>query len=126
MTGYILIKNPIDRNVRLSQPDESYVLEPKLKADYLLLVGALNWLACMTRPNISYTVSRLSKYLTRLTKDYIYAARRVLRYLAAIAITGLIWGLNILLDGALIGYSDSFWNNDINNRKSIIGYLFKL
>ena len=126
MTGYIPIKNPIDRNVRLSQPDEGYVPEPKLKADYSSLVGALNWLACMTRPDISYIVSRLSKYLARPTKDYIYAARRVLRYLAATAIIGLIWGPNILLDGALIGYSDSSWNNDINNGKSIAGYLFEL
>ena len=55
-----------------------------------------------------------------------HAARRVLRYLAATATTGLIWGPNILSDGALIGYSDSSWNDDIDNGKSTAGYLFKL
>ena len=126
MTDYILIRSPLDRNIRLCQPDKNYIPNPELKADYASIVSALNWLACIIRPDISYTTSRLSRYLARPTKDHLHAAKKVLRYLAATATVGLNWGPTDLSNGDLIGYSDSSWNDDIDNGKSTAGYLFKL
>ena len=39
-------------------------------ADYQALIGLLNWLAIVTRPDLSYIISRLAKFMLKPTKIY--------------------------------------------------------
>ena len=47
---------------------------------YRTFVGSLQYL-CLTHPNISYVVNKLSQFMHRPTSDHWNAAKRLLRYL---------------------------------------------
>jgi hypothetical protein len=94
---------------------------------YRELVGALNYLAVSTRPDICHAVSVLCRYFSCPTQELWTAAKRVLRYLRGSAKLGLTF------DGGISGiglemtpcYSDSNWANDKYDRKSTSGWLIK-
>ena len=59
---------------------------------YRSLVGALNYLACSTRPDIAYTVNKLSKFLNEPRVEHWDVAISLLRYLKATKHMGLKLG----------------------------------
>ena len=78
----------------------------------------------LTRPDISYSVSVLSKHLNRPTYSHMKQARRMLTYLYYTHDKGIIYGLGN--DFRVEGWSDSDHAGDIDNRKSQTGWIFKL
>ena len=48
--------------------------------EHRTIVGSLQYL-CLTRPNISYVVNKLSQFMHRLTSEHWNAAKQLLRYL---------------------------------------------
>jgi len=63
MEDCYIVKNTIDKNIKLEQPPPEYVINKKLKNDFASIIGVMNWLAGISRPDISFAVYRLSKYL---------------------------------------------------------------
>ena len=126
MTDCHTVKSPMDRNIKLETPPATYVAEPELVQAYQSIIGALNWVAGMTRPDISYTVGRLSRHLKQPTLDHLAAAKRLVRYLAGTIDLGITFGPQDGHNGALVGYTDSSWHDDADNGRSTAGYLFKL
>jgi len=61
------------------------------KEVFQLLIGALNWLSVMTRLDITYAVSNLSRSLKNPTPDHMKAVKRILRYLAGTVNNGLLY-----------------------------------
>ncbi|GBO01753.1 Retrovirus-related Pol polyprotein from transposon TNT 1-94 [Araneus ventricosus] len=96
---------------------------PDDKLPYRELIGSLNYLAVCTRPDIAYSISKLSQYLTCYDKSHRLAAKRVLRYLKKTINYGLVFELD---DKVVYGYSDSDWGNSQEDRKSYSGYCFML
>jgi hypothetical protein len=94
---------------------------------YRELVGALNYLAVSTRPDISHAVSVLCRYFSCPTQELWTAAKRVLRYLRGSAKLGLTFNGGISSIGLEMTpcYSDSNWANDKFDRKSTSGWLIK-
>jgi hypothetical protein len=70
-------------NLPMLPRDTEEVRETEEK--YRSLVGALNWIACVTRPDIAFTVSVLSRYLACAGRDHYRAAVRTLQYLMSTA-----------------------------------------
>ena len=93
--------------------------------DYQALVGLLNWVAIITRPDLSYTVSHLAKFMSKPTKIHLEAAKQTLQYLTGIKNIGLIYGER-LSNANLHSYMDSNFVADEDNRQSTSGFLFKL
>ena len=94
---------------------------------YRELVGALNYLAVSTRPDISHAVSILCRYFSCPNQELWTAAKRVLRYLRGSAKLGLTFngsmpGIGLELTPC---YSDSNWANDKYDRKSTSGWVIK-
>ena len=56
-------------------------VDPSLKKDYQSLIGQLLYLQAHTVPEISWTVSQLSRYLIRPGEQHMTAAKKLLRYL---------------------------------------------
>ncbi|GBN10581.1 Retrovirus-related Pol polyprotein from transposon TNT 1-94 [Araneus ventricosus] len=94
-----------------------------IKLPYRELIGSLNYLAACTHPDIAYSISKLSQYLTCYDKSLWLAAKRVLRYLKKTINYGLVFELG---DKVVYGYSDSDWGNSQEDRKSYSGYCFML
>ena len=120
------VKSTMDKNMKLEQPPPEYVADEKLKNDFASIIGALNWVAGMSRPDISFAVHRLSRHLVQPINDHYTAAKRVMRYLAGTIEIGMVFGPSHTHDGTLQAYSDSSWHDNADNGRSTAGYLFKL
>jgi hypothetical protein len=73
--------------------------------DYRRLVGKIQWLAVVTRPDISWAVSRLASVANGPSEEAWGALKRLLRYLRGTTARGLRYGCV----SPLIGYSDANW-----------------
>jgi hypothetical protein len=91
---------------------------------YQELLGSLNHIAVFSRPDIANALSKLSAFLQDPTETHLRAARRVLRYLLQTRNLSLCYGGASFL--YLMGYNDSDWGGDLNDRKSTTGYVFTL
>ncbi|GKG41638.1 hypothetical protein Tco_0473389, partial [Tanacetum coccineum] len=75
-----------------------------------------------TRPDLMFAVSLISRYMKRPTESHLASARRVLRYVKGIINFGIFYrkGGN----KELIGFTDSDYAGDLDDRKSTSGYVF--
>ena len=91
---------------------------------YRQAIGSLIYLVSCTRPDLAFTIRRLSQYLDKPRRQHWNAVKRALRYLWSTRDYG------ILFDGKLgteiIGYSDSDYAGCTAQRKSTSGYIFLL
>lgn len=81
------------------------------------------YLTIATRPDIAFTVNRLSQFNDSYQKVHWSAAKRVLRYLQATQNFGLVFKKD---NFGIQGFSDADHVNDINDRIWYTGYVFIL
>lgn len=114
------VSTPADPNVKLCKNDEvSKSVDPVL---YQSMVGSLLYVATATRPDISQAVGVVSKFNSNPTEAHLTAVKRILRYLKG--------SLDVVLtykkseDGQVVGYSDSDYAGDPDDRHSTTGNIF--
>lgn len=90
---------------------------------YKQIVGSLMYLTA-TRPDIMYSVSLVSRYMECPTEMHLLAAKRILRYLQGTKDFGIFYRKGEKAD--LIGFTDSDYAGDQDDRKSTSGYVFML
>ncbi|XP_060201925.1 uncharacterized mitochondrial protein AtMg00810-like [Lycium barbarum] len=86
---------------------------------YKQVVGSLMYLTA-TRPDIMYSVSLNSRYMENPTEMHLSAAKRILRYLQGTRDFGIFYKKNE--KSKLLGYTDSNYAGDQDDRKSTTGY----
>jgi hypothetical protein len=84
---------------------------------------SLMYLASATRPDISFAVSKLRRYMSNPGDDHWHALERVLHYLKGIINFGIHYSGHPAM---LEGYSDSNWISDIDQIYATSGYVFIL
>jgi len=92
---------------------------------YQELTGSLNHLAVFSRPDITFAVSKLSKYNANPTTMHFKAALHVLRYLKSTRNYCIVYYKSMtvpIID--ILGFSDSDFASDEDDRKSYTGYVF--
>lgn len=94
--------------------------EPVIDVPYRRLVCSLMYISVMSRPDLSFAVSLLSRMLDRPTNQTWQAAKRVLRYLNSTKDMCLKFEKG---DVKLISYSDADWAGDLMTRKSVSGFF---
>lgn len=109
------------------------VCDENQKSEYQSLVGSLMYLMTATRPDLSYTISVLSKFNSSPTMEHLLRAKRVLRYIQQTKQLVLTYtsrgGAELISDKVsphLRGFSDSDWAGDLGDRKSTSGYIFTM
>lgn len=102
-------------------PEESAPVDSRL---YREIVGSLVYIMTSTRPDLCYSVTKLSQYLSAPTVVHLNTAKHVLRYLKGTADKGLVFR-KYDQPLSLIGYCDADWGSS-EDRHSITGYGFKL
>ena len=103
--------------------------EDMREVPYSQAVGAIMYAAMGTRPDVAYAITSLSQFLQSPARPHWVALKRVLRYLKGTQDAQLVYRrIPGSADQALTvhGYSDSDWANDINDRRSITGWVFLL
>lgn len=92
------------------------------------------YLSCETRPDIAFVVGQLSRHNSDPRIEHLRIAKQVLRYLKGTITLGIEWENDPAghrLGGrygelGMVGYADSSYAGDLEDRKSITGYCFFL
>ncbi|CAI7887650.1 unnamed protein product [Closterium sp. NIES-54] len=115
---------PLSTSHLLSAPPSGESIEPS--GPYPELVGCLMYLMTCTRPDLTYPLSLLARYVDpgRHRKVHWDAAKRVLRYLCSMS------GMGLVLGGGgpvvLTGHTDTSWVDDLATQWSSQDYTFNL
>ena len=92
------------------------------KTYYQQIIGMVIYAAIGTKPNIAFVAMRLSQFNNNPMQEHIKYTKYVLRYLKGTK------ELKIKYDGVsdagLIGYSDSDWGENRDDRHSTSGHVF--
>ncbi|GAA0173161.1 transmembrane signal receptor [Lithospermum erythrorhizon] len=91
---------------------------------YKQIVGSLMYLTT-TRPDMMFSVSILSRSISRPTEHHLQLAKKVLRYLRGSSGFGIFYQKGIE-GGELLSYTDSDFASDKRDRKSTSGYVFMI
>jgi hypothetical protein len=90
---------------------------------YRSAVGSLMYAMVCTRPDLSFSVSLVSRYLENPGKAHWIAVKRILRYIQGTQNMVLKLGGN--KDSVLNAYSDSDYAGDLDERRSTTGYVVR-
>ena len=112
------VGTPIECGTNFSKHEEGNKVDPNI---YNKLVGSLHYLTC-TRPDILYAIRVVSRYMENPTATHLKAAKIILRYLKGTTNFGMYY--YVFDDYKLVGYSDSDWSGDMDDRKSTTGFVF--
>jgi Reverse transcriptase (RNA-dependent DNA polymerase) len=109
------ISTPIDPNIKLNTEDGEPLKDIHL---FQRLIGKLIYLTVI-RPDMSFAVSQISKFMHLPRSPHLDAVNRILRYLKGTPGKG-IW-IKRNNTNAICGYSDADWAGSFD-RKSITGF----
>lgn len=108
---------PMSTSASLQAPSDTPLCDV---TDYRKIIGSLQYLS-LTRPDISFSVNRLSQYLNAPTTIHMQAAKRILRYLKGTTDHGLHLTRDTSL--SLTAFCDSDWAGDSTDYKSTTAYI---
>jgi hypothetical protein len=115
MMGCHAASTPIEQNHQVTTQSAELVN----KEDYQKLVGRLLYL-CHTRPDITYVVGVVSRYMHEPRSGHLDIVHRILRYLKESPGKALWFARSEHLE--VDGYSDSDWAGCQDDRRSTSGY----
>lgn len=90
---------------------------------YKQIVGSLMYLTS-TRSDIMHAVNLISRYMENPAEVHLLAAKRIFRYLKGTTNFGILYKNGV--KSSLLGYSDSDYAGDPDDRNSTSGYVFML
>ncbi|XP_062080773.1 uncharacterized mitochondrial protein AtMg00810-like [Humulus lupulus] len=107
---------PMNAGLKLSTYGSDSVSDPSL---YRSIVGALQY-ATVTRPEIAYSVNKVSQFMHNPLESHWIVVKRILRYLAGT----LDYGIHLQRPTQLVleAFSDADWASDPDDRRSTTGF----
>jgi histone deacetylase 1/2 len=97
--------------------------------EYRSLIALANFVSCWTRPDITYTVNKLCKYMSNPGDNHWRALKHLLRYLSGTREDGLrydysnVTSYSVVRQG-LYGFTDSSFADCIDTGRSTLAYVF--
>ena len=121
------VATPLDPNVRLSKLDCPTVVDPHVHRKHRSIVGCISYLVNMTRPDLAFSFSQLSKFLQQPGETHLATVYRVLAYVRGTLNQGIYFhdpraGKRSILSG----WVDSDFASDVDSQRSVTGYLLSL
>lgn len=111
---------PVDCNIVMKSSDGEE--KESVSFPYREAVGSLLFLALVSRPDISYAVNLVCRYVNNPNSNHVKAVKQIIKYLIGTRHFGIEYKGN----ADLVGYSDSDYASDVESRKSTTGYLFSM
>lgn len=112
------VKNPIVPGHKLSKDGGGVEVNSTM---FKQIVGSLRYLT-VTRPDLVYVVNLVSRYMESPTELHMLAVKRILRYVQGTKGLGVQYKREEKM--SLIGFVDSDYAGDVDDRKSTYGYVF--
>ena len=94
-------KTPMEAKLKLSKTGDSSSVD---STKYRSLIGSLRYLL-HTRPELTFSVSYLSRFMESPREDHLAAVKRLLRYIAGTTDHGLMYSKGTGEEMRLTGYS---------------------
>ena len=113
-------KTPLPAGIHLEKSEETVALDTKTY--YQQIIGTLIYAAIGTRPDIAFTATRSSRFNNNPTEEHIKYAKYILKYLKGTKELKIKYDRSS--DAGLIGYSDSDWGENRDDRHSTSGHVF--
>ena len=110
------IESPFSTSEKLKKGEGAKLDNPSF---YRSVIGSLQY-AVLMRPELAYSVNKLSQYMSDPRQPHWIACKRVLRYLKNTGNMCLQFKKSEHLD--LVAYTDADWASDPDDRRSISGY----
>ena len=130
MSNVKAMKTPMDSHVKLSLADCPKVVDPLLQKEYRSKIGSLQYLSLWTRPDLSYSVAILSRFLHCPGIKQLQAANRVLQYLCGTIDKGITYVSDSTLLSPiypdlnrLVAFSDADFAGCLDTAKSMTGFV---
>ncbi|KAK1423985.1 hypothetical protein QVD17_19296 [Tagetes erecta] len=109
---------PMDPNVKYSKAED----EPETDdTNYRKVVGCLRYLT-HSRPDLSYSVGIVSRYMQSPRESHAAAIKQILRYVKGTVKYGIVYPRKS--SNKIHGYSDSSFNIDQDDGRSTTGHVF--
>ena len=115
-----MVHVPMELNAQFSKAENERNTD---ETEYRRRIGCLRYLL-HTRPDLSFSVGVLSRYMQAPKESHSAALKAILRYLRGTSSLGLFYPRGNTVK--LIGYSDSSHNVDLDDGKSTSGHIFYL
>ncbi|KAG8481484.1 hypothetical protein CXB51_026330 [Gossypium anomalum] len=120
------VSTPLAAHFRLSSalsPQSDDEIEYMSHVPYSSAVGSLMYVMVCSRPDLSYAVSAVSRYMANPGKEHWKAVQWILRYLRGTTDVCLQFGRT---EDGVIGYVDADFAGDLDRRRSLTGYVFTI
>ncbi|KAK6586058.1 hypothetical protein PZA11_001115 [Diplocarpon coronariae] len=126
---------PLDPNSFPPRSPADEPIELERQKTFQSIVGSINFLAIVSRPDLSYTVSMLGSYNSNPSELHLKMAYQTLRYIQAtrdlsICMVSTSIPRQQMTQPAtaiqLVMYSDASFGSDPDNSKSFSGYILKI
>ena len=112
------VHNPVVPSFKLTKDEGGVEVDSTV---YKQMVGSLMYLTA-TRPDLMFIVNLISRYMERPTESHLPTAKRALRYIKGTVSLGMFYKKGGSEE--LVGYTDSDYAGDQDDRKSTSGYVF--
>jgi hypothetical protein len=109
---------PMDPKLHLTKDEQGVNVNP---TEYRRVIGSLRYLI-HTRPDICFSVGMASRYMQSPKESHYSAVKQILRYLKGTTHFGLKYSSGG--DGKLVGYCDSSYGSDPEDRRGTTGLVF--
>ncbi|XP_062104470.1 secreted RxLR effector protein 161-like [Humulus lupulus] len=113
-------RTPIGTTSKLTRDMLGKLVDPTL---FHSMIGSLLYLTA-SRPAICFSVGLCARYQSTPTESHLTAVKRIMKYVVGTVEFGL-WYTNDS-NMSLVGYSDSDWAGNLDDRKSTSGGCFYL
>jgi hypothetical protein len=117
------VSTPIAPHFKLSSaqcPTEDADLQYMSMVPYSSAVGSLMYAMVCSRPDLSYAMSLVSRYMANPGKIHWEAVKWIFRYLRGTSNSSLQFGKD---REGLVGYVDADFGADLDKRRSLSGYV---
>eukprot|EP00961_Rhodomonas_salina_P199591 2692058-Rhodomonas_salina.1 len=124
MTGATPISTPMEQNTHLTVADcpSDFNRNKEFVREYQRIIGALMYLANLTRPDLAHSVNQCSKFMSNPGPSHMVAARRILKYLAGTTELGITYQAQPSSRANLLwGFADADHAGDPDTRHSVTG-----
>ncbi|CAA0830951.1 Uncharacterized mitochondrial protein AtMg00810 [Striga hermonthica] len=119
------VSTPLANHFKLSVdqcPKSDKETQDMVEIPYASVVGCLMYAMVCTRPDLAHAIGQVCRYMSRPGKQYWEAVKWIFRYLKGTAGHGIVFG-DQRLDPFVVGYVDSDYAGDLDNRRSTTGYV---
>ncbi|KAL4384756.1 hypothetical protein GQ457_15G014670 [Hibiscus cannabinus] len=122
------VSTPLANHFKLSSelcPKTDKECEKMAKVPYASVVGCLMYAMVCTRPDLAHVVGHVCKYMSKPGRRHWEAVKWIFRYLKGTVGHGIVFGSQ-QHDPLVVGYVDSDYAGDLDDRRSTTGYVFTL